>query len=121
MQSSDQHLRYVILHHTGFGEPHYDLMFESAPGSTLMTWRATDWPLAEGDEITPISDHRREYLAYEGPLTNNRGQVRRIATGTCEISSTPSQFTLNLLSPDPQLILLAHLHENHWRVVEVGP
>ena len=86
-------MRYVVLHHTGVDEPHYDLMFESAPGFPLMTWRATDWPLAAGDQLTRIGDHRSEYLDYEGPVSNDRGHVRRIVAGTCWSSSGYSTFS----------------------------
>ena len=66
--------------HEGFGELHYDLMCESSPGSALMTWRAPDWPPVAGDELIRIGDHRRDYLEYQGPVSNNRGSVRRVQT-----------------------------------------
>jgi hypothetical protein len=33
--------RYVILRHEGIDQPHFDLMFEAAPGALLATWRST--------------------------------------------------------------------------------
>src|SRR5205823_6438693 len=110
-------MRYVILHHEGFGEAHYDLMFESAPGSLLMTWRATDWPFAAGDVLTRIGDHRRDYLDYEGPVSNNRGQVRRVQSGTCQIASQSDQLTLHIDQPEPILILLKQKAGDRWVVV----
>lgn len=77
-------LRYVVLFHDGIEEPHYDLMFETSPGSDLATWRSPTWP-PDGCELTPLPTHRRAYLEYEGDLSNNRGQVQRIHAGTHQI------------------------------------
>lgn len=88
-------LRYVVLHHTGFGQPHYDLMFETAPGSPLATWRSATWPAVS--DLTPLAEHRRAYLDYEGPVSNNRGQVKRVAAGTHRvIEHTPRQLQVEL-------------------------
>jgi hypothetical protein len=112
--------RYVVLHHTGFGEPHFDLMLESSSGSLLMTWRAIDWPLAAGDELLRIGDHRREYLDYEGPVSNNRGEVKRVACGACDVSIAPDQLTIQLHEPESQLMLLRQIQADRWRVVEMS-
>ena len=74
-------LRYVVLRHEGVAEPHYDLMFETAPGSALATWRSAEWPLRLGTPLTHLKDHRPSYLKYEGELSNGRGSVRRVASG----------------------------------------
>ncbi len=78
-------LQYVILHHTGIAEPHFDVMFEPAPGQPLRTFRASDWPITQPIDLIPLSDHRRHYLTYEGPVSGNRGQVVRIEAGTYRI------------------------------------
>jgi hypothetical protein len=75
-------LRYVVLHHEGIAEPHYDLMFETSPGSELTTWRGTEWPIHHASALTKLADHRRAYLDYEGPLSDDRGFVKRISAGT---------------------------------------
>lgn len=77
-------LRYAVLHHTGHGEPHFDVMVERAPGGPLRTWRVPRWPTEPGDPWTPLPDHRRVYLDYEGPVSEGRGEVRRVAGGTVE-------------------------------------
>jgi hypothetical protein len=74
-------VRYVVLRHEGVSEPHFDLMFETFPGSPLATWRASQWPLETGTPLTPLGDHRPDYLTYEGPLSGDRGTVRRVAAG----------------------------------------
>jgi hypothetical protein len=98
-------LRYVVLHHEGLSEPHFDLMFESADDSLLATWRANEWPIHHGSVLTKLADHRRAYLDYEGPLTGDRGSVKRVTAGTFllannntglfagEFTDTGTQFT----------------------------
>lgn len=75
---------FVILAHSGHGPPHYDLMLRGGQG--LATWRVAVNPadLTEGQatEAEPLSDHRLVYLTYEGPVSGDRGHVRRIAEGT---------------------------------------
>jgi len=77
-----EHLRYVVLHHTAVAEPHYDLMFETARGSGLETFRCPVWPPDVGTVVVPLGEHRREYLDYEGPVSGGRGSVMRVAAGT---------------------------------------
>jgi hypothetical protein len=74
-------LRYAVLHHTGVATPHYDLMFETAAGSPLATWRSAVWPIAAPTPVERLDDHRSDYLAYEGPVSGDRGEVRRVAGG----------------------------------------
>jgi hypothetical protein len=82
--------RFVILEHD---HPvlHWDLMLEA--GDVLHTWRLPTPPQAHGHaiEATALSDHRRMYLDYEGPVRGNRGIVRRWDAGSFdeEASSTP--------------------------------
>jgi hypothetical protein len=93
-------LSYVVLHHTGVDNAHYDLMYESAPGSALTTWRLPIWPVTAATPIERLPDHRRDYLTYEGPVSNNRGQVARVASGDCQIEAPdPRTFILHLDSP----------------------
>ena len=76
--------RFVLLHHTGAPDgDHYDLMLER--DGALATWR-----LASADVTGPavrIDDHRLAYLDYEGPVSDGRGEVRRIEAGTYEVDS----------------------------------
>lgn len=74
-------LRYVVLRHDQVDEPHYDLMLERTVGGALATWRLSHWPPEPGDSPEPIADHRPAYLDYQGPVSGNRGQVRRVAQG----------------------------------------
>ena len=80
-------LCYVVLHHTGLDQPHFDLMFESTPGSALLTWRSPTWPIIAATQTQRIDDHRRDYLQYEGPVSRNRGVVARVAQGNFQFES----------------------------------
>ena len=80
---------YIVLHHTGYGEAHVDLLLET-DGERLMTWRSPVWPLEPGTPLTPLPPHRRIYLTYEGPISGDRGEVRRVAEGAYRVVSTES-------------------------------
>ena len=79
-------LRSVVLHHTGHGDAHFDVMIEPSRGAArLLTWRTPVWPLREGTPLTALGEHRRAYLEFEGPVSGGRGQVRRVAEGFCHL------------------------------------
>jgi hypothetical protein len=75
--------RFVILEHD---HPvlHWDLLLETGP--VLRGWRLLELPragVAIAAEVT--FDHRLIYLDYEGPVSGNRGTVRRWDEGTYEL------------------------------------
>jgi hypothetical protein len=76
--STSTPLRFVVLHHTGVAQPHFDLMFETGPGSALATWRSAVWPIVKATPLERVADHRRDYLQYEGAVSGGRGEVRRV-------------------------------------------
>ena len=83
---SPQSRRAVLLLHEGHGAAHIDLLLERDDGP-LVTFRApVSVTLLLGDgvaaafEAERLPDHRRVYLEYEGPVSSNRGTVRRVAT-----------------------------------------
>jgi hypothetical protein len=72
--------RYVILLHqmpADSGRPtHWDLMLED--GETLRTWALQALPEhGTAAQVRMLPDHRPAYLSYEGPVSGNRGSVRR--------------------------------------------
>lgn len=75
--------RFVLLAHD---HPvlHWDFMLEH--GDTLLTWRLSRIPAADGNPVPaePLPDHRTVYLDYEGPVSGNRGTVRRVDAGLYE-------------------------------------
>jgi len=112
-------LRYVILHHTGVPAPHYDLMFEIDPGSPLATWRSPHWPITQPALLERIADHRRDYLDYQGPLSNDRGEVTRVAAGTFRFESRTDHRWRIITDLGQKLSLLRQEESPNWRV-EVG-
>ena len=85
-------LRYVVLRHEGIDNPHYDLMFETMQGSSLVTWRSQDWPIQSDTPLLRLADHRREYLDYEGSVSGDRGHVSRITTGYYKLDRMDDGF-----------------------------
>jgi len=74
-----------VLRHDGIDHPHLDLMVETSPDSLLATWRLETWPVIGEIPAVRLADHRRRYLDYEGPLSDNRGFVRQIESGDCDL------------------------------------
>ena len=97
-------LRYVILWHHDIDEPHYDMMFESAPGSDLATWRSLVWPIEPQTPVIRLRNHRRVFLDYQGQLTGQRGSVQRIATGEFQLQiGEDGVWNIKLLSGGPPM------------------
>src|SRR5688572_17041074 len=104
--------RYVVLHHQGVPQPHFDLMIETMPGAQLMTWRCPSWPIAQETNLTRLGEHRRDYLEFEGPLSGDRGHVRRVAKGMCDVKwLSPHELEANL---GDITLLLQRLDDDHW-------
>lgn len=70
--------RFVVLSHD-WPTPHFDLLLEA--GGVLKAWRLFAEPLGPV-AAEPNFDHRLLYLEYEGPLSGDRGRVRRWDSGT---------------------------------------
>jgi 3',5'-nucleoside bisphosphate phosphatase len=108
-------MRFAVLHHTGWpGHPdHYDLALELDQGNgaddvvlkTFATLRDTfpldagspggregsersAGPQARTDLLRKIHNHRRSYLTYEGPVSHERGHVRRADEGGLSLASS---------------------------------
>lgn len=90
--------RFVILHHRHADGEHWDLMVEQ--GDVLLTWRLGREPVGRSSLPIPakrIADHRKAYLDYEGPVSGDRGYVRRVDAGTVEFQeSTSDCFILSM-------------------------
>jgi hypothetical protein len=85
-------LRFAVLHHTAWpGRPdHYDLLLQVEPGASddahVLKAFATltdEFPQGEEVRLQQLPDHRRIYLALEGPVAGGRGQVQRVDEGEC--------------------------------------
>jgi hypothetical protein len=90
--------RFVILHHEVHGGEHWDLMLER--DGVLLTWQLQRESITPADlpiPATRIDDHRLAYLDYEGPVSRNRGHVRRVDEGTVIFQElTDSQVVFKL-------------------------
>ena len=74
-----------LRHELPDGTWHVDWMLDRDPLSRLITFRLPDRldRLLKGAffDAECIGQHRREYLEYEGPVSNNRGTVTRVGQG----------------------------------------
>lgn len=79
--------RTVVLLHTRPGQPdHFDWLIDQ-PEHThehrLITFRTPHRPDQQPSfDAEKAPDHRAFYLDYEGPLSQDRGEVSRVAQGT---------------------------------------
>jgi hypothetical protein len=97
--------RFVLLEHD-YPQLHWDFMLEW--GDALRTWRLLAFP--QPGQTVPAEasfDHRRAYLDYEGPVSGNRGQVKRCEGGTF-------QWEPQEPAPDAETVAVV-LQGNRWR------
>jgi hypothetical protein len=82
-------MRFAVLHHIGWPAhaDHYDLLRQTADGrddnDTVLKAFASlteEFP-APPSRLQLLPDHRRLYLAYEGPVSGDRGRVQRVDEG----------------------------------------
>jgi hypothetical protein len=92
--------RFVVLEHCLPPDDarglHWDLMLEAPPA--LRTWALSAAPAADG-KITArqLPPHRIEYLNYEGPVSGNRGSVRRWDQGVFRwLMDEPDRLEIHL-------------------------
>jgi hypothetical protein len=78
--------RFVVLLHEVGGSQHWDFCLEAE--DALATWQIERDPLTWAQCVSceplharRLPDHRKAYLTYEGPVSGNRGKVRRVANG----------------------------------------
>ncbi len=96
MNTKNLNRRFTILTHYS-PSLHWDFLVEN--GETLFAWRLLEQPDREAIfEVEPLPPHRKIYLDYEGPISNNRGTVQQWDTGFCEILKTDdSEFQFVLI------------------------
>jgi len=91
--------RFVILHHTQHNGEHWDLMLEHE--GALLTWQLLSEP--RSCDSLPIAaqrigNHRLAYLDFEGPVSGNRGVVRRVEAGDVNIAELTDHACRFMLS-----------------------
>lgn len=88
MPAPERHPTVLLRHDLPDGSGHFDWMLAVDDHGPLVTFRlerdiSEDLDAFDGQRI---ADHRRRYLAYEGPISSNRGVVTRVATGQAVVS-----------------------------------
>lgn len=78
--------QFVLLHHILSDSEHWDLMLDL--GQELATWQLPKSPAIlirrgamRGLPARRIGDHRRAYLRLEGPISGDRGHIKRTDRG----------------------------------------
>jgi hypothetical protein len=101
--------RFVILWHEVDNMPgrqnHYDFLLESAGFFITIELSALPWEVAlvRGKVLSP---HRLEYWDLEGPISGNRGCVKRITRGNYQMVPTEQNaWKLTLDSAEVQTVL----------------
>jgi DNA ligase D-like protein (predicted 3'-phosphoesterase) len=111
--------RFVVLRHEfppdDARASHWDFMLET--DGVLRTWSVAQEPTTALRQIaTALADHRIAYLDYEGPVSGNRGSVRRWDAGSYQTEGATAErievrlagerlrgrVTLTRQSPDDQ-------------------
>ena len=88
MPDNTSNKRFVIHKHTRGDDVHWDLMIEC--GEVLKTWRLDNPPEkleTEKTTATPIQDHDKKFLTYQGTVNNGTGTAEIVDEGTCTIES----------------------------------
>ena len=111
--------RFVIQQHRVDQSIHWDLMLENQ--ESLATWQVpvhpSDWPEKKA-RCRHIFDHRLIYLSYQGPLSDNRGDVQIVASGQylpLETTETRWQVLLRSDKINGQLVL-QHFRDDQWQM-----
>jgi hypothetical protein len=115
--------RFVVLEHD---HPvlHWDLMLEA--DGVLHTWRLAQPPLPSSSAIEAmrLPDHRMLYLEYEGPVSGDRGVVKRWDAGVFkeDMHSSPTARILEMHGKLLQGCIHLDLIDNTtWRLEFLAP
>ena len=120
------HLTTVLLRHDTSHAAHYDWLFQppaalGVPNVPLWSARVTHpswcWPITRHWPVHQFDDHRYAYLAYQGPISGDRGSVKRIDIGHVRpILWSASRIVLNLqFQHCVGLVRLDRITGPHWR------
>ncbi|MAE65435.1 MAG: hypothetical protein CMJ18_14285 [Phycisphaeraceae bacterium] len=122
--------RTVLLRHVTKGGHHFDWMLEppgpDAAPERLWTARVRlpswCWRRAVTLDLQAIGAHRRAYLDYEGPVSGDRGDVRRVDEGRFD----PAVWSDDLLVLKVQMghyrggLRVQRVAGDHWQAVVEG-
>lgn len=116
-------MRFVVQEHRKDRNVHWDLMLQE--GEHLATWKVPASPTQWGGMPLPcqkIFDHRLKYLTYEGPLSDNRGEVCIVVAGTYQpVQISDDQWQVRLESDSMSGLLgLYKIRDNQWQLTFQG-
>lgn len=96
---------------------HYDLMLQSEGG--LVTFAVASKPSISHPTVPAIHLplHRGFYLEYEGAVSNNRGTVQRVMSGTFALIEIVPQTSLECRFEKLTIELFPSEHEKKLRLV----
>ena len=114
--------RYVLLRHDTPADQarpvHWDLMLER--DGVLWTWALGEQPQSKHRLLGErLADHRIAYLEYEGPISGDRGEVRRITSGEFEFQHVAQdRIELRIHSGElpGQVELVRQAESQRWNV-----
>jgi hypothetical protein len=131
MTDSPVSIPFVVLRHTNRDGVHYDLMIDA--GAALATWKCTVAPetaLESPMACRRLADHRRDYLTYEGPISQDRGVVTQYDCGRCrlEVGLAPDFASATCLRitfsgrklKGPMVIERLGFSDQDWRLRSAG-
>ncbi len=128
--------RFVLLRHDcppDSGNPsHWDFMLQM--GEVLWTWQLQELPdawvsvLGLGEtagrvevRANRLPDHRLVYLEYEGPVSGDRGTVRRIAAGSYQLlDRQPDRLKVELRTTSWSLPVSLTANGETWKIRSQG-
>lgn len=92
---------FALLEHSAHDSVHWDFMIEIPGRALLATWRLLQHPLAEDDiPAEPIADHPPHFLHYEGKLSGQLGNVRRLDRGEAVVERFEAGWLVAELAGD---------------------
>lgn len=116
--------QFVILRHTlpegSERTSHFDLMLEL--DGALLTWAIDSLPSAASQTAMELPPHRIDYLTYEGPVSNNRGEVSRVAAGRMQwLCHDPDRYEIALEAAQSwERIKLQRIAGPRWSVMAIS-
>ena len=116
--------RFVVIKHTmpvdSERPDHFDIMFEH--DGVLLTWESSSLISNRFDgKCTRLCDHRLHYLDFEGAVSGNRGEVKRVDSGTYHaienILPDTNCYRLHISSDQMDTeVCLQQIEEQKWQI-----
>ena len=111
--------RFVISQHIQGPDSHWDFMLED--NGVLATWRVPIGPdnwAHRPVECRRIAEHRLEYLTYQGPISQDRGQLLITARGHYHaLQITDDHWRIKLCGDGPNgSCKLVHIQQDRWQL-----